>query len=156
MGCSRGIPIVRVYVMGVCVAIAGTFSASAAQATAVAPSPPKPGVSLACEGGTFSRVRLKNIKERTYRDLSGSVCSLSDKAEGVIWVAKGEGLALPDAEAKKLSFTDDRGRAFSQTCWTRSGGINGINFTELILVGPPDSKGIKACCGGSCTDVQVE
>jgi hypothetical protein len=146
---------VRVYVIGVGAAIAGAFGAAAAQSTALAPSPPMPSLSLACEGGTFSRVRLKNIKERTYRD-SSSVCTLSAKAEGVIWVAKGEGLALPDAQAKKLSFTDDRGRPFSQTCWTQSGGINGVTFTELILVGPGDSKGIKACCGGSCTDVQME
>jgi hypothetical protein len=111
--------------------------------------------SLTCDSGTFSTFRVKNTKERTYRDESGDMCSLTDSAEGVIWIATGEGFALQNAE-KKLSFTDERGRKFDQACWTRSGAINDTAFTELILVGPADSKEIKVCCGGSCADAQLE
>jgi hypothetical protein len=118
---------------------------------------PKANFSLPCDGGTFSRVRLKNTKARTFEpdSFSGRSCTLTDKAEGVIWVATGEGHALQDAE-KKLSFRDDQGRQFGHTCWTSSGMINGITQTELILFGPADSRKITVSCGTASADADIQ
>lgn len=123
---------------------------------AVAVATPKRHVSLACGGGSFSKFRLKNTNARTYTaPFSGSICTLTDKADGVIWVATGEGYGLQDAD-KNLSFKDEQGRQLGHTCWTSSGTINDVTQTELILFGPPDSKKITACCGDSCADAEVQ
>jgi hypothetical protein len=151
----RGGAIVAVSAASLCAWAAEKPGAAQTQSTAVPVAAPETAFSLVCDGGTFSTFRLKNTKERTYRSPSGDRCSLADDAEGVIWVARGEGFALQDAE-KKLSFTDERDRKYDHTCWTRSGAINGVTFTELILAGPADSKGVKVCCGSSCADVQLE
>ena len=116
----------------------------------------KASSSLTCDGGTFSQFRLKNVMVRSYEDrFRGQTCTLTAEAEGVIWVATGEGHALQDAE-KRLVFKDDQGRQFGHTCWTSSGTINGVAQTEIILFGPSDSKGITVCCGDACADVQIE
>ena len=94
MGWSGGRSIVRVCVVSVFASVIAAFGAARTQSGTAVTADPKAGLSLPCEGGECSRVRLKNIKERTYRSLDGDVCSLSDKAERVIWVARGEGLAL--------------------------------------------------------------
>lgn len=124
---------------------------------AVAVATPRANLSLACAGGTFSKFRLKNTKARSYEpdSFSGQRCTLTDKADGVIWVATGEGHALQDAE-KKLSFKDERGRPLEHTCWTSSGTISGVTHTQLILFGPADSRSIAVCCGAACADAQIE
>jgi hypothetical protein len=114
--------------------------------------------SLNCDGGTFSKVRLRNTRSRSYEPggfAAGQRCELTDQAAGVIWVVTGEGLALADAE-KKLVFKDDQGRQFGHTCWTTSGTINGVTQTEAILFGPEDSRRITVCCGESCAGAEIE
>lgn len=119
--------------------------------------PPKATSALICEGGTFSKFRLKNVKARSYEPdrFSRQSCTLTAKAEGVIWVGTGEGHALQDA-GKKLVFKDDQGRQFGHTCWTRSGTINGVTQTEVILFGPADSKKVSVCCGQGCADAEIQ
>ena len=135
----------------------GTPGTTASPPESIAATPRKASLPLACEGGSFSRFRLKNTRARTYEPdtFSGRSCELTDKAEGVIWVATGEGHALEDAE-KKLLFRDDQGRQLGHTCWTSSGTINGVAQTELILFGPPDSRQATVCCGNTCGDVEVQ
>jgi len=118
----------------------------------------KVSLSLNCDGGTFSKVRLRNTRSRSYEPegfAAGRRCELTDEAAGVIWVATGEGLALQDAE-QKLVFKDDQGRQFGHTCWTTSGTINGVTQTEVILFGPEDSRRITVCCGDNCASAEVE
>jgi len=114
--------------------------------------------SLNCDGGTFSKVRLRNTRSRSYEPegfAAGRRCELTDQVAGVIWVATGEGLALQDAE-QKLVFKDDQGRQLGHTCWTTSGTINGVTQTEVILFGPEDSRRITVCCGESCAGAEIE
>lgn len=115
-------------------------------------------LSLNCDGGMFSKVRLRNTRSRSYEPegfAAGRRCELTDQAAGVLWVATGEGLALEDAE-QKLVFKDDQGRQFGHTCWTTSGTINGVTRTEVILFGPEDSRRITVCCGDNCASAEVE
>jgi hypothetical protein len=135
----------------VCAGVAAASDAARAQ------GPAKDNATLACEGGAFSKFRLKNTKGRSYQpdSFSGRRCELTDKAEGVIWVATGEGHALQGAD-KKLVFKDERGRQFGHTCWTSSGTINDVTQTEIILFGPQDSKTITVCCGERCANARLE
>lgn len=112
--------------------------------------------SLTCKGGTFSEFRLNNTMARRYEDnLSGSICTLSEQSEGVIWIATGEGHALKDA-GEILKFTDDQGRQFEPVCWTKSGTIGGVTQTEIFLAGPADSKAITVCYEDTCMDAQLK
>jgi hypothetical protein len=124
---------------------------SAATARPAAPAP------LACDGGSFTKFRLKNTKSRSYDAGAPSFnrCDLAKAASGVIWVAQGEGHSLAEAE-KKLSFKDDQARTLEHTCWTSSGTINGVARTELILFGPADSRTVTVCCGAVCSEALVE
>ena len=115
-------------------------------------------VTLACDGGTFSVFRLKNTGARTYEPggfAAGRSCMLTDEAEGVIWVATGEGHALDSAE-QKLTFKDDQGRLLGHTCWTSSGTINDVTQTELILFGAADIKSVQVCCESACVYAIIE
>jgi hypothetical protein len=150
----------------VCGAIAACSGEATTDATADREGGPKAEVaegagvslSLSCDGGTFSKVRLKNTRSRSYEPegfAAGRRCELTDQAAGVIWVATGDGYALQDAE-QKLTFKDDQGRQFGHTCWTSSGTINGVTQTEVILFGPEDSRRISVCCGDNCASAEVE
>lgn len=121
---------------------------------AVAVAEPKLPASLTCDGGTFAKIRLKNTNARSYT-ASGSTCTLTDQAKGVIWVATGEGYAFAGAD-KKLLFKDDQGRQFGHTCWVSSGTIDGVLQTSLVLFGPADSRSITACCGEACAETEVQ
>lgn len=115
-------------------------------------------LSLNCDGGMFSKIRLRNTRSRSYEPegfAAGRRCELTDQAAGVIWVATGDGFALQDAE-QKLVFKDDQGRQFGHTCWTTSGTINGVTQTEVILFGPEDSRRITVCCGDNCASAEIE
>ena len=149
--------LLRTTAVGVAVLFSSATTGLSGEPAAQPAAPATTTATLTCDGGAFSRFRLKNVKSRSYEpdSFSGQRCTLTKKAEGVIWVATGEGHALSDA-GKKLSFKDDLGRQFGHTCWTRSGTINDVTQTEVILFGPQDSKVITVCCGQSCMNAQVQ
>jgi len=143
--------------LGVLSCSQGTRQQGAATQAPAAVVTPQASVSLACDGGRFSRFRLKNTKSRSYSAglPSTNRCDLTDKAEGVVWVATGDGLELAGAD-KKLTFKDEQGRELRYTCWTSSGTINDVAQTELLLYGPADAARVTVCCGAACAEAAVE
>jgi hypothetical protein len=111
------------------------------------------GDSLTCDGGTFSQFRLKNINQRNYTSM-GQTCTLAPQADGVIWIARGEGYAMSNA-GDRLVFKDGQGREFGHVCWVNAGTIAGVTQTELLLFGPADSKSISVCCDDNCVDAVI-
>ncbi|MDP1624751.1 MAG: hypothetical protein Q8L64_03170 [bacterium] len=109
--------------------------------------------SLTCDGGTFSQFRLKNINQRSYTSM-GQTCTLTPQADGVIWVASGEGYAMSNA-GDRLVFKDEQGREFGHVCWVNAGKIAGATQTELLLFGPADSQSISVCCDDNCADAVI-
>jgi hypothetical protein len=92
------------------------------------------GDSLTCDGGTFSQFRLKNINQRNYTSM-GQTCTLAPQADGVIWIARGEGYAMSNA-GDRLVFKDGQGREFGHVCWVNAGTIAGVthNGNSFFLV----------------------
>lgn len=137
----------KTYAWVACMLIVAIASTGCSNNSAAQPKP------LTCDGGTFSEFRLTNVNERSYTD-RGQTCRLTPLADGVIWVASGDGYAMADA-GDRLVFKDDQGRLFGSTCWVSSGTINGVTKTELILFGPSDSKHISVCCDEVCVDTVI-
>ncbi len=110
-------------------------------------------VSLKSDGKEITAIVLENTHARSFRDSSsGSDCSLTEKAEGVIWRVTCEGKGVP---ASSILLRDERGRTFQPTCWSRQGTINGVAKTDFIAAGPDDSKAVTVTFGEATARIAV-
>lgn len=106
-------------------------------------------------------VTLENTHSRSYTD-SSSTCDLTNKAEGVIWRIVYEGKNI---DFKAVTVANEQGRLFQQTCWSKQGSVYTLDAagnrtgggpqTEILAVGPDDSKKVTITFGDAKAEIEM-